>query len=317
LTFRPSSIDNPFVLNLRRAGLLVAALAAFTGCKSSSSSATPSRIVGVTLHTKTHPFYKQLEKGLRDQAAKDGLTLKVQSAEFDTATQTAQIENFITQKVAAIVLCPVDSQAVGGAVKRANEAAIPVFTADIRSLSGNVVSHVASNNEQGGRLIGEYLAHALGEKGKIAIIDYPEVTSSQERVKGFEAAIKRFPELSIVAKVSGLGVRDRAAVTMENILEAHPDLRAVFGINDNTALGALSVLQARGRKDVLIVGFDADDEARDAIRKGLILADAAQAPERIGAATADAIAAHLDGKPVTKEVAIETFIVDKAALAKP
>jgi ribose transport system substrate-binding protein len=316
LTFRATGIDNSPVLNLRQGWLLVAALAACSGGKP-APGAPPARIVGVSLHTKTHPFYKQLEKGLRARAAQDGLTLKVQSAEFDTATQTAQIENFITQKVAAIVVCPVDSQAVGGAVKRANEAAIPVFTADIRSLSGNVVSHVASNNEQGGRLVGEYLARALGEKGKIAIIDYPEVTSSQERVKGFETAIKRFVGLSVVAKVSGLGVRDRAAVMMENILEAHPDLRAVFGINDNTALGALSVLQARGRKDILIVGFDADDEARDAIAKGLLLADAAQAPERIGAATADAIAAHLDGKPVAKEVAIETFIVDKAALAKP
>jgi ribose transport system substrate-binding protein len=285
------------------------------GCKHASPSAG-GRVVGVTLHTKTHPFYKQLEAGLRAQAAKDGLTLKIQSAEFDVATQTAQIENFLTQKVAAIVVCPVDSQAVGGAIKRANEAGVPVFTADIRALQGQVVSHVASDNEQGGRLIGEYLAQAMGGKGTVAIIDYPEVTSSQERVAGFTAAIKAHPELRIVAQVSGLGVRDRAATTMENILAAHPDLRAVFGINDNSALGALSVLQARARKDVLVVGFDADDEAREAIRKGLLLADAAQAPEQIGAATADAIAAHLDGKPVPKEVAIPTFIVDKAKLVQ-
>jgi ribose transport system substrate-binding protein len=299
-----------------RQAMLLSALLALAGCKP-STSAPAGRIVGVSLHTKTHPFYKQLEEGLRAQAAKKGLTLKIQSAEFDTATQTAQIENFITQRVAAILVCPVDSQAVGGAIRRANEAGVPVFTADIRALSGKVVSHVASNNQQGGRLIGEYLGRALGGKGKIAIIDYPEVTSSQERVQGFQAALASFPAMTVVAKVSGLGVRDRAATTMENILEAHPDVRAIFGINDNTALGALSVLQARARKDVVIVGFDADAEAREAIAKGLILADAAQAPEQIGAATVDAIAAHLDGKPVPKEVAIETFIVDKAALGKP
>jgi len=294
---------------------LVGGAVAAAACKGASSGAPAARVVGVTLHTKTHPFYKQLEEGLRAQAAKDGLALKVQSAEFDVATQTAQIENFLTQKVAAIIVCPVDSQAVGGAIKRANEAGTPVFTADIRALQGNVVTHVASNNEQGGRLVGDYLARALGGKGKIAIIDYPEVTSSQERVKGFTEAIAKFPGMTIVAKISGLGVRDRAATTMENILEAHPDVRAVFGINDNSALGALSVLQARARKDVAVVGFDADAEARDAIAKGLLLADAAQAPEKIGAATIDAVAAHLAGKAVPKETAIETFIVDKAALA--
>jgi ribose transport system substrate-binding protein len=295
--------------------LVSIAMAASSGCKS-SARAPAARVVGVSLHTKTHPFYKQLEAGLRTQAAKDGLELKVQSAEFDTATQTAQIENFLTQKVSAIVVCPVDSQAVGGAIRRANESGVPVFTADIRALQGEVVSHVASNNEQGGRLVGEYLAKTLAGKGKVAIIDYPEVTSSQERVKGFEEALKKFPDMPIVAKLSGLGVRDRAATTMENILGAHPDVRAVFGINDNTALGVVSVLQARGRKDVVVVGFDADDEARDAIRKGLILADAAQDPVKIGVATIDAIAAHLDGKPVPKQVAIETSIVDKAELAK-
>jgi ribose transport system substrate-binding protein len=291
------------------------ALACAVGCHRSAGGG--ARVVGVTLHTKTHPFYKQLEAGLRAQAARDNLTLKIQSAEFDTATQTAQIENFITQKVAAIIVCPVDSQAIGGAIRRANEAGVPVFTADIRALQGTVVSHVASNNQQGGRLVGEYLARALGGQGKVAIIDYPEVTSSQERVKGFEEALARFPGMKVVAKVSGLGVRDRAATTMENILEAHPDVRAVFGINDNSALGALSVLQARAGKDIVVVGFDADAEARDAIKKGLLLADAAQAPERIGSATVDAVAAHLAGQPVAKETAIETFIVDKAELAKP
>jgi ribose transport system substrate-binding protein len=287
----------------------------FAGCKT-AARAPAEKTIGVTLHTKTHPFYKQLEAGLRAQAAKDGLSLKVQSAEFDTATQTAQIENFVTQKVAAIIVCPVDSQAVGGAIKRANEAHIPVFTADIRSLQGDIVSHVASNNQQGGRLIAEYLAKALGGKGRVAIIDYPEVTSSQERVKGFAEALQKFPDIKVVAKVSGLGVRDRAATTMENILEAHPDVNAVFGINDNTALGAISVLQSRATKGVLVVGFDADDEARQAIQKGLLLADAAQAPEQIGAATIDAVASHLAGKPVAKEVAIDTFIVDKAGLAQ-
>jgi ribose transport system substrate-binding protein len=309
--------------------LLAAALA---GCMEDAappaSSSTPppggepsagrGRVIGVSLLTKTHPFYKDLEGGLQEAAGRLGCVLKVQSAEFDTATQTSQVENFVTQRVDAIVVCPVDSEAIGGAIKRANEARIPVFTADIRSMQGDIVCHIASDNVQGGFLIGDYLASkALKGKGKVAVLDHPVVTSVQDRVKGFEDALKKHPDIKIVAKLPAGGVRDQAATTMENILQAHPDLNAVFGINDNSALGAISVLQARGRKDVIVVGFDADPEGREAIRKGDLLADAIQYPGKIGRTTIETVIKHLQGQTVPKEIPIETGVLDKAGLEKP
>jgi len=270
--------------------------------------------VGVTLLTKTHPFYKELEDGLREAAGGANVELRVQSAEFDTATQTAQIENFVAQKLDAIVVCPVDSDALGGALGRAQQAHVPIFTADIRSHQGEVVSHIASDNQQGGALVGDYLARALKGTGKVAIIDQPVVASVQERVRGFEQALGKYPGIHIVAKLSGGGVRDQAATTMENLLQAHPDLNAVFGINDNSALGALSVLRSRGRTDVRVVGFDADPEGRQAIRSGFLLADAVQDPRKIGRTTIETVVAYLKGAKVPKEVTIPTGLVDRATL---
>jgi ribose transport system substrate-binding protein len=274
------------------------------------------RTVGVSLLTKTHPFYKDLEDGLKAAAAQNGIALKIQSAEFDTAAQTAQIENFVAQKVDAIVACPVDAKAVGGAIGRANAAKIPVFTADTRSDVGDVVCCIASDNVLGGRLIGEYLAKAMNGQGVVAVIDYPVTASVQDRVKGFEEALARHPGMKIAAKLNGGGVRDQAATAMENILQAHPAVNAVFGINDNSALGAISVLEARGRKDVTVVGFDADPEGREAIRKGTLLADAVQYPRKIGQVTIETLVKHLKGEPVPKSIAIETGVLDKERLLK-
>lgn len=317
------------------AGVVLACAGAFlAGCEEKSTS-TPSGgttgapaggtggaaaakkyTVGVSLLTKTHPFYKDLEAGLREEAAKRNVELLVQAAEFDTSVQTSQIENFVTQKVDAIVMCPVDSQTMGGAVKRANDAKLPVFTADIRSKQGDIVCHIASDNVQGGRLIGEYLAKAVNGKGSVAIIDHPEASSVQERVRGFEEALSKFPDLKIVAKQPGGGVRDKAMTTTENILQAHPEITAIFGINDNSALGAIAALQARGKKDVLVVGFDADAEGQKAIRAGTLLADAVQYPKKIGTVTIETVVKHLQGEKVPKEIPIETGTLDKAGLEK-
>lgn len=284
------------------------------GGASGGAPAAKKYTVGVSLLTKAHPFYQDMESSMRETAARLNVELLVQSAEKDSAKQQAQIENFITQKVQAIVVCPSNSEGVGGAVKRANEAKIPVFTADIRSSQGDIVCHIASDNVEGGRLIGEYLAKALNGKGNVAIINFPAVTSVQDRVKGFRDAIAKSPDIKIVADQNGGGARDEAAKVMENLLQAYPEITAVFGINDHSALGAISALEAHGRKDILVVGFDADPEGQEAIRKGKLLADAVQYPKEIGKTTIEKIVEHLEGKPVPKEIPVKTGVLDKSGL---
>ncbi len=270
--------------------------------------------VGVTLLTRD-VFYQQLEEGLKKEAEENGITLRVQSAEKDLNAQTAQIENFITQRADALVVCPVDSVGIGAAIERANKRGIPVFTADIRSEEGKVVCHIASNNYQGGMLAGEYLAEQLGGQGEVAIIDHPEVASVQERVRGFKDAIKKHKGMKIVDQPSAQGDRDRAMVVMQNMQLSHPDVKGIFAVNDNCALGALAALEAAGRDDIVIVGFDATPEAQQAIKKGGALkADVIQYPIAIGSTTIQTIVRHLNGQEVPIEIPIDTGIVDKKSL---
>ena len=269
---------------------------------SAPGSGAAKPVIGVSLLTRTHPFYQDLEAGLREAAARHGYDLTVQAGEFDVARQKDQIENFIVSRVAAIVLAPCDSKSIGTTIQAANAAGIPVFTADIAVLAEGVqvVSHVASDNVAGGRLAADALAQALGGRGTVAIIDHPEVESVIQRVRGFEERLAAaHPEMKVVAKLSGRGTKDMAFRTAEDILQSHPNLDGIFGINDDSALGALAAVEKAGRSGrVTIVGFDAIPEARAAIAAGKIYADVIQQPHEIGARTVDAVATYLAGQRV-------------------
>ena len=244
-----------------------------------SASAAGGKTIGVSIQNREAQFYQDMERGMKDEAAKYGYTVNVVDAARDNAKQQSQVEDFISQKVAAIVLTPYDSQAIGSAIVEANKVNIPVFTADIAnaSKSGTVVSHIASDNVQGGAQAGKLMCAAIpGHVGTIAIIDEPEVTSVQDRVKGFKQAIAQScPGLTIVSDIDGGGERAKASSSMDDILQARKDLKGVFGINDDSALGAAKSIQAAGLQGkIAVVGYDAQPEARTAIGNGAMYGDA-------------------------------------------
>jgi ribose transport system substrate-binding protein len=276
--------------------------------------------IGVSLLTRDDEFYKSLEQGLKDEAAKQKVDsgLTIASADKDLNKQINQVQNFIAQKVDAIVLCPVDSQGIASAVMAANQAHIPVFTADIAAKGGKVVAHIASDNVEGGRQDGEFLGKLLKGKGNIAILDLRTVTSVQDRVKGFKDALKAYPDIKIVEDQDVDGAkRENAVPKATNILTAHQDLNAIFGINDPVALGALSALQQLNKKDVVVIGFDAVPEAQIRIAAGSQLkADAIQWPHVIGGATIDAIVKSLNGETVPSIIPVATGLVTQDSFAK-
>jgi ribose transport system substrate-binding protein len=320
--------------NLRRAlarfAFSLVTGAAVSACShgASQSSASPAasaaagrKTIGVSIQNREAQFYQDMESGMRSEAAKYGYALIVVDASRDNAKQQSQVEDFISKRVDAIVLTPYDSQAIGSAIAEANSANIPVFTADIASTSaqGHVVSHIASDNVQGGFQAGTLICQAVGKTGSIAIIDEPEVTSVQDRVKGFKQAIaQRCPSVTIVADVDSGGTRDKASSDAGDILQAHRDLKGIFGINDDSALGALAAVRAAGLTGkVAIVGYDATPEARDAIGKGDMYGDAIQYPAKIGSTTIDVIASSFAGKtpPPVVKIGVGTFT--KASIAQP
>jgi ribose transport system substrate-binding protein len=300
-----------------RRHLLCLALAVLCAASCSRDAAPPGRttaVVGVSLLTQTHAFFKELEEGLRDEAKARGLDLVIVACEMDPAKQAAQIEDFVAQRVSAILLSPCDSNAVGPHLAGPEQAGIPVFTADIAARGGKVVSHVASDNVQGGRLAAQALAERIGGSGEVLIIDHPVVASVQDRVRGFEEEMRKYPGVRIVGRPSSDGQRARAMAIMEDMLQAHPKLKGVFGINDDSALGATAVLDAAGRTDVVVIGYDASEEAQRAITSGGPLkADVVQNPRRIGAAAIEMIARHLNGEQVPALVPIEVGLWTKGS----
>ena len=293
---------------------LAALLSVTIGCGGSGDSGKNIKqkenagiTVGVSLLTRTHPFYQDLEAGLREAAEAAGFELMVTAGEFDVARQKDQLNDFIVQKVNAIIVSPCDSRSIGTAIKAANEAGIPVFTADIACLAPDVevVAHVASDNVEGGRLAARAVVDAIGGTGKIAVIDHPEVESVIQRVKGFEEEIALHEGITVAAKLTGHGVKDQAFRTAEDILQAHPDLKAFFGINDDSALGALAAVEKAGKVGkVKIIGFDAVPEARKAIAEGRIFADVIQQPVKIGQSTIEAVKTYLSGGLVEPTILI-------------
>jgi ribose transport system substrate-binding protein len=301
---------------------LVALVACSKSGTQSSGSASPgaagtaasaSKTIGVSIQNREAQFYQDMESGMRAQAAKYGYNLIVVDANRDNARQQSQVEDFISKHVDAIVLTPYDSQAIGSAIVEANSAGIPVFTADIASTSreGKVVAHVASDNVQGGIEAAKLICQAVGNGGSIAIIDEPEVTSVQDRVKGFRQGIaQNCPQVTIVADVDSGGTRDKANSDAGDILQAHKDLKGIFGINDDSALGALTAVKAAGLSGkVAIVGFDAEPEARKAIASGDMYGDAIQYPAKIGATTVDVIHNYFAGtkQPYFVKIDVGTF----------
>jgi ribose transport system substrate-binding protein len=312
------------------AAAFAAALSACSGSSegtSSSASSTASsaaspaeggpKTIGVSIQNREAQFYQDMESGMKSEAAKYGYTVTVVDASRDNSKQQSQVEDFISQKVAAIVLTPYDSQAIGSAIVEANAAGVPVFTADIAngSKQGIVVAHVASDNVQGGGQAGKLLCSALGSAGgSVAIIDEPEVTSVQDRVKGFKAALASgCPNVKVVADIDGGGERTKANSAMEDILQSHKDLKGVFGINDDSALGASRAVDAAGLKGkVFVVGYDATPEARTAIKAGSMYGDAIQHPDQIGAKTIDAIHDYFTGKKPAAKISVPVGTFTKA-----
>lgn len=261
-----------------------------------------------------------MEKGLRDEASKYGYAISFTDANRDQNRQTSQVEDFLSKHVTAIILTPVDSKAVGPAIVEANNAKVPVFTADIASTasSGVVISHIASDNVQGGQVAADLMCRALGGTGTVAIIDQPEVTSVQDRVKGFKTELAaKCPNVKIIADQTAGGDRARALTVMDNLLQTYPSLNGVFGINDDSALGALAAIRAAGKVGTIkIVGYDATPEAKKAIDAGDMVGDPEQHPDIIGKLTIDAIHDYFMGKTPAAKIPVPVGAYTGKAPAK-
>ncbi|GAK49424.1 monosaccharide-transporting ATPase [Candidatus Moduliflexus flocculans] len=292
-------------------GLTLALTAAF----SLAAGMASAKSIGISVLTLQNPFFKVIVDNVTSEAAKSGYDVLAVSAEFDPGAQNNQVNDFIVKKVDAIILTPADSKAVAPAIKKATEAGIPVFTADIACMADDcgVVSHIATDNYAGGRQAGKAMHEALGGKGKVAIIDHPEVESVILRTKGFQDELKELNSgIEIVGSWPGKGSKDVSFSVAQEILQAHGDLNGFFCINDPSALGALAALEIAKKTDVKIVGFDGMPEGKQAIKDGKIFADPIQYPDKIGQITVQTIMQYFAGEKVEPQILIPTGLYYKA-----
>ena len=302
--------------------IIAIALVVFTTCNSKKQNEKSNGVIGISVMAMSNPYFKALADAAAEEAGKFGYEVIIASGDYDPARQRNQINDFIVQGVDAVLLAPVDSKSSGVAVRKCNEMGIPVFTADLETTDSlaYVVSHIATDNYSGGKQAGEAMIEGLaGKRAKILILDFPPAESCRLRVAGFKEVVSKFnaenplSEITIVATLPGNGQRDLGFKATSDIIQTHPDLSAIFAINDPSALGAVGALEKVGKlEDILIIGFDGQPEGKVAIRDGKIYADPIQFPKTIGVKTIQTMMRYFDGEEVEKVQLIATALYKQA-----
>lgn len=271
-------------------------------------AAEKSVTIGLVLSTLNNPFFVDLRDGAQVKANELNANLVVLDSQDDAATEMSNVEDLITQKVDLIMINPTDSDAVGNAVVAANEAGIPVITLDRAANSGDVVAHIASDNVAGGKMAGEFIIKELNGAGKVVELEgIAGASATRDRGEGFNAAIAE-SNIEVVTKQTANFDRADGLSVMENILQAQPEINAVFAHNDEMALGALEAIKASGR-DIMVVGFDATDDAVKAVKAGEMAATVQQLPKEIGSMGVDTAMKIIAGGTVEAFIPVDLALV--------
>lgn len=263
--------------------------------------------IGFSISTLNNPFFVTLNEGAKEKAAELGASLIIIDAQDNAAKQASDVEDLIQQGVDLIMINPTDSEAVATAVEAANNANIPVITVDRNAESGEVLSHIASDNAAGGELAAEYLVELIGEGAQVAELEGISGSSAaRDRGAGFNTVAAE--KLDIVTQQTANFNRGDGLTVMENILQGHPTIKGVFAHNDEMALGALEAIKASG-KNIVVIGFDATDDAVAAVEKGELAGTIAQKPELIGQTAIEAAVQALEGNDVEDFIPVELELV--------
>ncbi|MTW87924.1 ribose ABC transporter substrate-binding protein RbsB [Virgibacillus dakarensis] len=266
--------------------------------------------IGLSISTLNNPFFVTLRDGAEKAANEKGFELVTSDAQDDPSTQLSDIEDLLQQDIDALLVNPVDSEAIVSAVELANNADIPVITVDRSSEGGEVAAHIASDNVEGGKMVGEFIAEQLGEEGKVVELEgIPGASATRERGQGFHEIVDDMDGIEIVANQTANFDRTEGLSVMENIIQSTDQIDAVFAHNDEMALGALEALEAKGVSDVIVVGFDATDDAVEAVEGGRMDATIAQKPELIGESAIETAEKVVKGEKVEEFIPVELELI--------
>lgn len=265
--------------------------------------------VGFSVSTQNNPFFVSLAKGVDAKAKELGVSVKIVDAQNDPAKQANDVADLLQQNISVLLVNPVDSAAISTSVKAANKANIPVICLDRSADQGAVASLVASDNVKGGEMAAEYIVKKLGEKVKVAELEgIPGASASRERGEGFHKIADS--KLTVVAKQTAEFDRSKGLTVAENMLQANPDIQAIFAQNDEMALGAIEAAKSAG-KQIFIVGFDGTDDGVKAVENGTMSATIAQQPEIMGQQGLEVAVKAAKGEKVEAKVSAPLKLIEK------
>ena len=296
--------------------LCIALVMSMAGCarividgEESSSQITASGAIGLSVSTQNNPFFVSLVEGAKKQAAALGVKMTVADAGDDAAKQTSDIEDLVSSGISVLIVNPVDSDAVTGAVEAAKAKGVKVISVD-RAVNGvEIDCQIASDNVLGAELATQYIVDTLGEGVKVAELEgVTGASAAIDRSQGFHNVADT--KLKVVSSQTANFARTEGMSVMENMLQANPDIQAVFAANDEMALGAMEAISGAG-KQIMVVGFDATDDAIASIQAGQMAGTIAQQPDLIGATAVENALKLIAGESIPKAVPVEVTLITK------
>jgi ribose transport system substrate-binding protein len=297
-----------------------------SGSKPTTSTAEPRLRIAVIPKGTTHDFWKSVHAGaLKAQRELEHVEVVFRGPvkEDDREAQISLVQNFISSRVAAIVLAPLDDKSLLPAVRQATAAKIPVVIID-SGLAGEVgkdfVSYAATDNYKGGRLAGQRLAEVLGGKGRALLLRYQEGSASTvQRERGFVEAMSEFPGIELIDPRRYAGpTRATAQEASENLLTADSNVQGIFCPNESSTFGMLLALRSRGLAGKIhFVGFDASPGLVDALSKGELDGLVVQNPMKMGYVGVKTAVDHIQGIPVEQHQDTGVVLVTPEIMKQP
>jgi ribose transport system substrate-binding protein len=296
---------------------LVVGLTAALAALFSSAALAEGESIAVFTKNLTNPYFQAVRVGTETAAKKLGVNViqYVPTKPDSIPEQLSQVEDVIVKKPNAIVFIPVDYKALVPAVEKINAAKIPVTNITDRSAAGDFVAFVGADDYSIGLAVGKRLLDAMGGKGNVIILEGVKGSlTSTNRVRGFNDALKEYPNVKLLASQPGNFQRLNALQVMENLMQSFPQIDGVLAANDPMAVGAIEALEAANRK-ALVVGINGSKEAVDLIKSGKLLASGDFNGFIQGCIGTEIAVRNLRQQSTPKEVMLKPIVVDKTNYA--
>ncbi|MBA3822871.1 MAG: substrate-binding domain-containing protein [Ktedonobacterales bacterium] len=307
-----------------------AGMLALSGCGASTAASSGGggpKTIGFSVYDMQYGYFQTMEKGTHAAATAAGYNYKLFDEKSSESNMVSGTQDLLNQGISALIISPFQPGALGPIVDAAHAKKIPVVVDDIGGGSSNYDAIVISDNANGGKLAADEMDKELKAAGKTgkkvaSITCEPSAVYAARRNVGFDAEITTLG-YTVVSEVSGHSKQEEGYKDTQDILNAHPDIVGIFSCNDPMAVGAAQALKDAGKsgaKDVIVVGFNGDQIALDAIKNGQMAATVQQQPDKMGAMTVD-LATKLINKtaitfdnPGAREIYVPVNLITKANL---